>query len=129
MSSGEFDDKHQVLNHFDGWSEVTRNFVRSEIARIGAAKFFWHQSGYWNSVRLHDASGEFLADVLKTKIWYDPKVAPSGAGDPNSWGMLSVMLEGVTRANRSERSPTRKDPASQPVCPRCQLTHPGDECW
>ena len=126
-------DKHEVLNYFTGWSDATRGFVRSEIERIGATRFRPNTHGYWNSVRLLEDSGRFLADVLKTKVWYIPEVAPPQAEEGgNSYGHLSVMLGGVTRADRSSRT-HRREPDLPPVCMNegCQQifqSHAG-ECW
>lgn len=121
--------QHEALNYFPGWSEQTRGYVRGEIARMGASRFRVNSHGFWNSVQVLDAGGTFLADLMKTKVWYVPEAAPAGAEDEGSKnGLLSVMLEGVTRANRSERT-VRPEPRNAPTCPRCQIAHAGDECY
>ena len=78
-------DLEDALRHHDGWSEETRLYIRSEMDRIGAATFRNDVHGYWNSVKVYDATGEFLADILKTKVWYAATVAPEGATEVNSW--------------------------------------------
>ncbi len=42
--------------------------LSSELTRFAAATFVADVHGYWNSVKVYDASGETIADILKTKI-------------------------------------------------------------
>lgn len=117
-------DLEGALRYHDGWSEETRAVVRSELNRIEAATFVADVHGYWNSVKVYDASGETIADILKTKIWYSPSVAPATTDGTNSWGWLSVSFDGVARARTS--GPAVAEPVP---CPSCNLVHAGDECW
>lgn len=98
-------------------------FVRAEIERVGAARFVVDIHGFWNSVKCFDTNGAFVADVLKTKVWYAPEVAPAGADQVNSWGQRAMTLEGVTRSGRSERS-ARSDRVPRESCPTCWMKLP-----
>lgn len=122
VKHGDEISQHEALNYFQGWSEATRNRVRGEIERMGADRFVVNnrETGYWNSVVVF-VGDTFVADLLLTKIWFAPEFAPEDAEDDgHKKGLLSVMLEGVTRANRSTRSAGR--PEVEPTfCPN----HPG----
>ena len=118
-------DLEDALRYHAGWSEETRALVRSELTRIAAATFVADVHGYWNSVKVYDASGETIADILKTKIWYSPSVAPATTDGTNSWGWLCVSFDGVARARRTS-GPTVAEPVP---CPSCNMVHAGDECW
>lgn len=112
--------RDEALNYHQGWSDVTRDYVRGELERIGATRFLKDVHGYWNSVKVTDDTGTFLADLMKTKVWFATHVAPAGAEPGGSYGHLSVMLEGVTRADRSARTVSRPEPEPT-FCPN----HPG----
>lgn len=118
-----------ALRHHHGWTEETRLFVRGEMERIGAVSYRNDVHGYWNSVKVYDADGEFLADILKTKVWYASSVAPPRATEVNSWGHLAVMLDGVQRRSASP-GPTRPDRqvCENPDCAEVNQAHAG-ECW
>ena len=119
-------DLEDALRHHDGWSEETRLYIRSEMDRIGAATFRNDVHGYWNSVKVYDAAGEFLADILKTKVWYAATVAPEGATEVNSWGQLAVLLDGVSRSSHASGRQAAAEPAP---CLGCNLVHAEPECW
>lgn len=119
----------ETLRHHDGWSEETRLFVRQEMERIGAATFRNDVHGYWNSVKVYDAQGDFLADILKTKVWYAAPVAPAGASETNSWGHLSILLDGVERRSASPRpTPPERQVCQNSNCAEVNQAHAG-ECW
>lgn len=111
-----------ALNHYQGWSGSTREQVADEIDRVGGVEFRdnFSQDGYWNSIQVFDASGEFVADLMKTQIRYPRPYAPAGAEDRgNKDGMLVLSLDGVERAT-GERTLRRPEP-ERTYC----VNHPG----
>lgn len=111
-----------ALNHYQGWSGSTRAQVAAEIDRVGGVEFRdnFSQDGYWNSIQVFDASGEFVADLMKTQIRYPRPYAPVGAEDRGSKdGLLVLSLDGVERAGGGH-TPRRPEPERK-YCPN----HPG----
>ena len=83
-------DLEDALRYHAGWSEETRAFVRNELTRIAAATFVADVHGYWNSVKVYDASGETIADILKQRSGTHRRSLPRrptgrtrGAGSPS----------------------------------------------
>ncbi|GAA4816917.1 hypothetical protein ACFQ0K_08450 [Nocardioides caeni] len=112
----------EALNHYQSWSGSTRSQVADEIDRVGGVEFRdnFSQDGYWNSIQVFDASGEFVADLMKTQIRYPLPYAPAGAEDRGSKdGLLVLSLDGVVRAGGA-RSASRPEPERK-HCPN----HPG----